>query len=384
MDPVTSTYTRLLKARRSRTVAGAVLILTVPCMLLAAARDLGPHVMGIGWACSAVLMMLTPLLPAPRHNLAQAAARLATWSLRLPLVGLSLMAPLTIHGLFILLLGEMNIAEFSDWMLISALVVGQAHLALVWLAWHRGTHMAQEREPLPWKATAWELLWKITLAACIPSGLLMMVPPLLTFMTGAVFVPAMIWLAINISSQERTAEDWLTMAERLRLQASTEPYPYLPLLTGTVDGIRVELSGETLTDSTRFELQVAMTNPALQHLHISTSAADTSDLKIGEPVADAVLHISSSGSQDVTPLTERMQDPECYAALMEVVHGQGGTLSRGRIRLSLRTKDLTAVWEALPKMLELARLLQAPPIIEQDAEALSPARQRVGQSSPEG
>jgi hypothetical protein len=384
MDAEATTHRRLYRARLARAVAGGTLILTAAAMIAASiAVQAGPAVMVAGWLLSGALLLAGRYWPTPRSDIAQASARLSPWSLRLPLIGLSLLTPLTLHGIIALLIGVSNMREFSQWIVISAVVVGQAHLTLAWLASRDAGRMTGHLYPTDWKPMAWSALWKTSLAACIPSVVLLAVPPLLTFITGAAFVPVMYWAALRVTAWERACEEWLVLAERTGLDADVLPDPSLPSLTGTIDGIPVSLSGwRLLTGDMMFELEVGLAGAELMHLRISADPTQPAQLRTGEPVADAVLRISSSGNTDLSALTDRIRDPDCYAALMEVVHGQGATISQGRIRLLTSATSLTPIWEALPQLIDLARLLRSPSSRTVSASVSQPRPVRL--ASPAG
>ena len=382
MDPITTTHIRLYRARLSRVVAGIALILTTPAMLFAAAHHQGPLIMAAGWGVSALLLVLIRLYPPPQEFVEQASTRLATWSLRLPLAGIALLAPLTIHALFTVFIGQMDLREFSSWMGISALVVGQAHLFLAWYAARDGKRMMMaDADLMPWKTASWKALWKTTIAACVPSVVFMAVPPILTVLTGAVFIPVMYYAAHRISAWERVRLEWLHLAERTGLTITTRPKPRLPMLSGVIDGIPVELEGWRMaTGDIMYDLEVVLDVPALADLHISSRNTDPADLRLGEPVADSILRISTRGDHDASGLAQAIQNPDCYAALMEMVHGNGGFIIRGRIRLMVSQTTLEPVWKALPMLVDLARLLnQHTPSINESPVS---SRRKVAQASP--
>jgi hypothetical protein len=129
--------------------------------------------------------------------------RTAGWSLALPLAGASFLLPLTIHALVGKLWGVDT--DGSDWWVqVSLVIVGHAHLVLGVVAaragWRMGTSSATGGAIVtssPWRALAWT-----TAAAGVPGVALYAIPPLMTFATGLVFVPAMYALAHHTAVHE--------------------------------------------------------------------------------------------------------------------------------------------------------------------------------------
>ena len=120
------------------------------------------------------------------------------------------------------------------------------------------------------------------------------------------------------------------------------------------------------------------------HLHVSADPTAPATVKLGEAVADSVLRVDAGPGGDASHLAACIRSPETYAVLMEFIHGRGGVLRHGRLRLLTQARSLTPVWEALPLMVDLARLLREEPGAAQaDAEAVS-RRQPVRQASPAG
>ena len=378
MDAVTNAiHLRLLRDRLARGMAGIVLILTAIAMVTGAMlSSLGLHILVIGWGmCLLVLMLgrlwatgLEPQLPGEA---------LARWSLRLPMLGLALVMPMTLHAVVTVLIGKLTPADFSGWIQISSVIVGQAYIVLGWLVYQDAGLIVSDVNAVPWTKRAWAVLLKTSVASCIPSIVLLGVPPILTFITGAVFIPAMYFIAYRIQAWEQACLDWLSLARRLNVAATTA-LPYnLPTLTGVVDGVRLELSGwRTTTGGMVFNLEAALGCSALMHLNISADPNDPAQIRLGDPVADSVLRIFSSCSNTASHLLERLDDEECYAALMAVVHGLGGRITLGRICLRLETTSIAPLWSALPLVIDLAQLLRPP------AEHLAPAIQAISQPQP--
>ncbi len=125
---------------------------------------------------------------APVDVAAAIARRPARLSLALPLIGLSLALPLTLHLAVCALFssGRVDLAEFDGWIASSALLVGHSHVVLAVCAWF----WARKVHRVGWKRAkdplhAW--LWT-TLSSAVPGLMLFGVPVVLVAVTGA-FIP---------------------------------------------------------------------------------------------------------------------------------------------------------------------------------------------------
>jgi hypothetical protein len=130
-----------------------------------------------------------------------------------PLAAVSILAPLTIHGIawsfFNLPTGEIStrsLADFGVWISLSALIVGHAHIAVLvgavrWACRLRATPTQYLRLDLHkhWGPT---LLIAVGIA-CIPGIVLLGIPPLLVAVTGVVFLPLTFARAARVVSDER-------------------------------------------------------------------------------------------------------------------------------------------------------------------------------------
>jgi len=141
------------------------------------------------------------------------ASRWETASTALPLVGVSLLAPLTLHwlvakGVGALSGGELSATDYGWWIMLSVLIVGHAHVVLAIFAarWARRVRRQELADIDLGLRRAWAstLGWTVV-AACIPGILLVGVPPLLTVLTGMLFIPAMFHLAARSLVRERLA-----------------------------------------------------------------------------------------------------------------------------------------------------------------------------------
>ena len=135
----------------------------------------------------------------PRAVLRQLVPAFERWSVALPLMGLAMLAPLTIHLAVALVVGWMVPAASFDgggydgWILSSVVIVGHAHVVLAICGW-RFAKRIQVRDRLELETRRhrdWLRAWGFTaLASAIPGALLLAIPPLLVLVTGLVFIPA--------------------------------------------------------------------------------------------------------------------------------------------------------------------------------------------------
>jgi hypothetical protein len=126
----------------------------------------------------------------PVRVAARTLARIEPWSVALPLVASALLAPLTSHMLLAFVLSGSFEPGFDDWISVSVVVVGHAHLALAvhGVVWARRVARTP-RDLLP-TLPGWLWGWgAAVIAAAIPGSILYLVPPLLTAATGLVSVP---------------------------------------------------------------------------------------------------------------------------------------------------------------------------------------------------
>ncbi|MBL8606948.1 MAG: hypothetical protein JNL38_06495 [Myxococcales bacterium] len=136
----------------------------------------------------------------------RALGRLELASTALPLIAASLLAPLTLHWIVATVSGAHN---YGDWILISLAIVGHAHLVLALMS---GLYARKLRktstEDLAVAPVHRPWIWALgitVLAAAIPGAILLLVPPLLTLVTGALFIPAaFLWIRHRVV-QERLA-----------------------------------------------------------------------------------------------------------------------------------------------------------------------------------
>jgi hypothetical protein len=160
----------------------------------------------------------------PLLTLRRRAARIEGWSAAAPLAGLSLTAPLTLHLLVSPLFERpMNVEDFDDWIGLSALLVGLAHLVLVFMAVRWALTLRRRETDTLRKGihASWMKAILVTATAgAVPCFLLFatdssvggamavafsLIPAAITAGTGVVFIPAMYLLAARRIARERSA-----------------------------------------------------------------------------------------------------------------------------------------------------------------------------------
>jgi hypothetical protein len=153
--------------------------------------------------------------------------RLETWSTGLPLAAIALLAPLTLHfGFWVLLCAphaslESCFRDFTQWIRASLLIVGHAHLALVVCTARFARKMRRLDAPqLGAMSTGPEwakALGLAVLVAALPGLLLFAIPPLLAAGTGLAFIPFMYVFMHHRLRTERTILQLARDAAQVRI-----------------------------------------------------------------------------------------------------------------------------------------------------------------------
>lgn len=205
----------VVRATQRARVAGALALLAgFVALLLDAARVLDEPALVIllgSWAAAVAVYLsvfLLSLVGRPRGAASLLALEVGAGSaaernaLVLPLVAVSLVGPLTLHGVVASLLGcGPGHLTFDDWVLISLLVVGHAHVVLAVLAGRDGARLADGQ-----KVSARRTLLWTAVTAGVPGVLLYAIPPVLTALTGAVLIPTMYaWARRTLAVERRMA-----------------------------------------------------------------------------------------------------------------------------------------------------------------------------------
>lgn len=159
------------------------------------------------------------------HRVERLANRLELPSVALPAAGISFLFPLLSHWLFLLVTGSAReMGDFAQWIRISLVIVGHAHIALVVC----GFLFAKKLRGLSLDALTdlkihreWLKAWLITIGvSCLPGILLVLVPPILVAITGIAFIPA-VWLLLHRAVRaERSRFAFAAAASNIRIAAS--------------------------------------------------------------------------------------------------------------------------------------------------------------------
>lgn len=130
----------------------------------------------------------------PQLFLVERVHRLERAALQLPVLIVSLLAPLTIHLLIALVFLGVRLADFGQWMMTTAVLVGHAHLILALFAIFHVVRVQRELDAGTRVSGGSRglvaLLWTVG-ASAVPGVVLLCIPPLLVAMTGLLFVPWM-------------------------------------------------------------------------------------------------------------------------------------------------------------------------------------------------
>lgn len=167
--------------------------------------------------------------------------RLESYSTGLPLVAISLLAPLTLHLLVSTLFDRSGpfspsgLRDFSQWIRISLLIVGHAHIALVACAALFARKMRRLDDEGLGKlriAPEWaKALGMAVLVAAVPGVLLLAVPPLLAAVTGIAFIPLMYIFMHRRLTNERAVLQLARDAMQVRVADPSEASAALEELT---------------------------------------------------------------------------------------------------------------------------------------------------------
>jgi hypothetical protein len=152
----------------------------------------------------------------PLSYLLNRVQRLERLSLQLPLLLVSLAAPLTLHLLVSLTFLQVSLSEFGQWILTSAVLVGHAHLTLALFAVFHASRVQRELDRGDRVVGASRglvaLAWTVGSSA-IPGVVLLCIPPLLVAVTGMMFVPWSFHWAAATGARERAVLDFHGLLE---------------------------------------------------------------------------------------------------------------------------------------------------------------------------
>ena len=133
-------------------------------------------------------------------GLARAAAGIAgageERSLSMPMAGIALLAPLTIHLVVSMLFTRSGLilSSFDTWIRMSLVLVGLGHVVLAGLCVRFARRVARVTlAELEWgsPASGWAALGWTVLASCLPGAIALLIPPILVAATGLPVVPVL-------------------------------------------------------------------------------------------------------------------------------------------------------------------------------------------------
>lgn len=148
----------------------------------------------------------------PRRIAADLVARAEPWSASLPLVAAALLGPLLLHLLVWIGYTGANVAfhlgAFDAWIGASAPIAGLAHVVLAFRAAAFGPRIREKSNKdllfMPSRYGMVSLMFT-SIAGLIPGAILLLVPPVLIFVTGVVFIPYSFYRMNRAIVREREA-----------------------------------------------------------------------------------------------------------------------------------------------------------------------------------
>jgi hypothetical protein len=126
-------------------------------------------------------------------------------SVALPMFAVALLAPLTLHRLVYSLVAHDG--DFESWARMSLVIVGHAHLVLAALCWqfaYKAFQAPVERIRAEGRRAAWRALGITIGVSALPGAVLLLIPPILTAVTGIAFIPLLFWGMSRILVSERS------------------------------------------------------------------------------------------------------------------------------------------------------------------------------------
>jgi hypothetical protein len=134
-------------------------------------------IIAITWPSALIAAVVARRLARSSHG-SRRPDRLLAASLAIPGVGIALLAPISCHLVFFV----RNTSGFDDWVVLTVVVAGVAHVVFAALTAMRGVQLARGASRL----TPNVIYGLVVLAACIPYGMYV-VPPILVAFTGIPF-----------------------------------------------------------------------------------------------------------------------------------------------------------------------------------------------------
>jgi|GEM_PF-2917286 len=104
-----------------------------------------------------------------------------------PAIGLALMTPLTMQLPVVLAIGSAD--EFGEWVLLSLVITGAAHVTLALMSAWRARQLVRGVETFSVRA----IYLTVIAVSAMPFAVLLLVPPLLVAITGGAYLPVLHW-----------------------------------------------------------------------------------------------------------------------------------------------------------------------------------------------
>jgi hypothetical protein len=136
----------------------------------------------------------------------EGAVRMEEASTALPMIAVGLLAPLTLHFAFCFFTGMRS--SFDQWIRMSLVIVGHAHVVLACqlqgLA-RKARGLSVEELTKQRGRVAWPIFGWTVIASGVPGIVLVLLPPVITAVTGVLFLPLLVWRTLGTLIAERRA-----------------------------------------------------------------------------------------------------------------------------------------------------------------------------------
>lgn len=171
---------RVIVRRRSRIAFGTVLIAGAITLFASALSGQGDAalIVVVTW-CAALAAGWAPRVFAAEGPDCD---RLDVAGLVVPMVGIALLGPISVHLPFALLGGT---RAFDEWVVMCLLCTGPAHLAFAYAGTRRAVQLARAKPA--WSPRTVYLITVVV--SCVPFVLMFAIPPILVALTGLPFLP---------------------------------------------------------------------------------------------------------------------------------------------------------------------------------------------------
>ncbi|APR80326.1 Hypothetical protein A7982_05673 [Minicystis rosea] len=144
--------------------------------------------------------------PLPVAETRTRATNLERASVALPLIAMALLGPLTLHAIVNVCVRHVPLDEFHNWITLSTIIVGHAHLLLAWLGFRFATRLRATADAdvrSMWIREGYGAYWRTVLASAIPGALLLLIPPAITGVTAPFIIFPAFWRMAHRVATER-------------------------------------------------------------------------------------------------------------------------------------------------------------------------------------